>query len=228
MVMAACSTREPVAGLANGSVASSRSSCSSFPSNKLLIDQSVEGIVSPGAKLDVNGNGIFRGALQLPATGAANSTTKGFNSQPFDYFTSVYNGSAVTNQHFRWQAEPVNPGVSTASGKLNLLFASGTATPAETGLSISKSGIITFAKGQTFPAVTGNETVTGNVSASQLISTVATGTPPLKVTSTTEVANLNPSLLGGYPASSFVKLGVYNDSPFPRVSLGTIRPTQSF
>jgi trimeric autotransporter adhesin len=55
--------------------------------------------------------------------------------------------------------------------------------------------------------VTGNETVTGNVSASQLISTVANGTSPLKVTSTTLVPNLNASLLGGLSASAFAKLG---------------------
>lgn len=171
------------------------------------------GNTSPGAKLDVSGGGIFRGVLQLGSTAVANSTTKGFNSQPFDSLASVYNGSAAVYQRFRWQAEPVNPGLSTASGKLNLLFGSGTGTPAETGLSINSGGIISFAKGQTFPTVTGNETVTGNVSASQLISTVATGTAPLKVTSTTEVANLNASLLGGYPASSFALLGHFNSPP---------------
>ncbi|OHA62620.1 MAG: hypothetical protein A2117_01015 [Candidatus Wildermuthbacteria bacterium GWA2_46_15] len=36
----------------------------------------------------------------------------------------------------------------------------------------------------------------------QLISTVATGTAPLAVSSTTAVANLNASLLGGYPVST--------------------------
>src|SRR5215472_18672993 len=108
----------------------------------------------PVAKLDINGSANIRGMLQLPAAGTANSTTKGFNSQPFDYLASVFNGTAAVNQHFRWQAEPVNPGLSTASGKLNLLFASGTGTPGETGLSISSKGLITFATGQTFPTVT--------------------------------------------------------------------------
>jgi hypothetical protein len=45
--------------------------------------------------------------------------------------------------------------------------------------------------------------VAGNVRANTLISTVATGTAPLTVSSTTQVANLNASLLGGLPASSF-------------------------
>src|SRR4029077_18969224 len=95
-------------------------------------------------------------------------------------------------------------------GKLNLLFAPGAATPAETGLSISSNGIVTFASGQTLPTVTGNETVTGNVSAKQLVSTVATGTAPLSVSSRTQVLNLNASLLGGLAASSFATLGANN------------------
>lgn len=45
--------------------------------------------------------------------------------------------------------------------------------------------------------------VSGSTSASRFISTVATGTPPLTVTSSTEVANLNASLLrGGIPGSN--------------------------
>jgi len=115
------------------------------------------------------------------------------------------------NQHFRWQAEPVNPGLSTASGKLNLLFASGTGTPGETGLSISNKGLITFATGQTFPSVTGNETVTGNLTAKELVSTVASGTPPLQVISATQVPNLNASLLGGFGASAFARLAISNE-----------------
>src|SRR5215472_15586901 len=167
----------------------------------------------PVAKLDINGSANVRGTLQLPATGTANATAKGFNSQPFDYLASVFSGTAAVNQHFRWQAEPVNPGLSTASGKLNLLFALGTGTPGETGLSINNKGQITFASGQAFPTVTGNETITGNetvngtVSGSQLISTVANGMPPLKVTSTTLVPNLNASLLGGLSANLFAKIG---------------------
>ncbi len=46
-------------------------------------------------------------------------------------------------------------------------------------------------------------TVIGNVSASRFISTVATGTAPFQVTSTTEVTNLNASLLrGGVPGQN--------------------------
>jgi hypothetical protein len=55
--------------------------------------------------------------------------------------------------------------------------------------------------------LSGSETATGSISGKQLVSTVATGTAPLTVNSTTQVANLNASLLGGLPAGSFATLG---------------------
>ena len=48
-----------------------------------------------------------------------------------------------------------------------------------------------------------NLTVSGTVSATRLISTVATGTAPLTVTSTTVVPNLNVSYLSGFANSDF-------------------------
>jgi hypothetical protein len=128
--------------------------------------------------------------LNLPASGTATST-KGFNSQPLDLAASSFNSSIATAvpQHFRWQTEPVGNNTASPSGKLNLLFAPGAAVPAETGVSISNTGF---------------------VSAKRLISTVATGTAPLTVTSTTQVPNLNASFLGGLASSVFAKLGAPN------------------
>jgi trimeric autotransporter adhesin len=148
------------------------------------------------------------GSLSLPALKAATALA-GANSQPLDLLSSVFSSSthAAVSQHFRWQAEPVGNNTTSPSGKFNLLYAAGTAAPAETGLSISNRGLITFASGQTLPTVTGNETVTGNVSANQLQSNVATGTAPFVVKSTTLVANLNASFLGGLPAGSFATRG---------------------
>jgi hypothetical protein len=104
----------------------------------------------------VTGTGIFRGALSLPATGTANATA-GKNSQPFNFTASSFSSSTLkaVNETFRWQAEPTGNDTATPLGKLNLLFGSGTATPAETGLSISNKGDITFASGQTFPSSVG-------------------------------------------------------------------------
>ena len=59
--------------------------------------------------------------------------------------------------------------------------------------------------------MTGNITDSGNISATgKLISTVATGTAPLSVNSTTQVANLNATFLGGFSSSAFAQPGIQN------------------
>jgi hypothetical protein len=52
--------------------------------------------------------------------------------------------------------------------------------------------------------VAGNVKASGTVSGTQVLSTVSTGTAPLVINSTTQVANLNASMLGGQPASSYL------------------------
>jgi hypothetical protein len=99
------------------------------------------------------------GTLILPATGTATAVA-GFKSRPHNFVASVFNSgtSTAVAQTFQLQAEPAGNDTSTASGTLNLLYGSGTAIPAETGLKISNKGLITFATGQTFPG-TGPGTV---------------------------------------------------------------------
>jgi hypothetical protein len=166
---------------------------------------------TPATALDVNGAETVRGNLTLPAAGTATASA-GKNSQPTTLTASSYNSStkAAVAQNFRWQAEAAGNNSASPVGTLNLLYSSGTGVPAETGLKISSKGLFTFAPGQTFPTVTGNETVTGDLTASELISTVANGTAPLKITSTTQVANLNASLLGGKAASAFAQVAAAN------------------
>lgn len=144
------------------------------------------GNTNPGAKLDVSGGGIVRGVFLLPATGTATAAT-GFNSQPAEFSASAFNSTIATsvNQRFRWLTEPVGNNTASPSGKLNLLYAPGAAVPAETGVSFSNAG---------------------NVTGKRFISTIATGTAPFAVTSTTQVTNLNASLLGGLGPGAFAKL----------------------
>ena len=148
------------------------------------------GNTTPAGKLDVSGGAFIRGTLQLPSTATATAAT-GRNSQPLDMAASAFNSTIATAvaQHFRWQAEPVGNNTPTPTGKLNLLFAPGAAVPAETGVSISNGGIFT---------------------ARRLVSTIATGTAPFSVTSTTQVPNLNASFLGGLAPTAFAKLGSPN------------------
>jgi hypothetical protein len=107
---------------------------------------------TPAAALDVAGTTNLRGSLTLPSIAAATRSV-GQKSQPVDLKASAFNtttGSAVA-ETFQLQAEPVNNGTANASATLNLLFGSGANTPAETGLKISKSGVVSFAPGQNFP-----------------------------------------------------------------------------
>jgi trimeric autotransporter adhesin len=122
------------------------------------------------------------GTLKMPAIGTA-TAAKGFNSQAHDFMASVYNSTskAAVAQTFQLQAEPVNNDKSTASGTLNLLYGSGSATPTETGLNFSNKGIITFASGQTFPG-TGDGTITGVTAGTGLSGGGTSGTVTLKNT----------------------------------------------
>jgi endosialidase-like protein len=121
---------------------------------------------TPASALDVIGGGTIRGTLSLPASATA-TATQGANSQALNLAASAFNSTSSTalNQTFQWQAEPANNDTNAPSGTLNLLFGEGTSKPTETGLSIASNGRITFASGQTFPTVTGNEIVTGNISS---------------------------------------------------------------
>ena len=127
------------------------------------------------------------GKLNLPALGTAKASA-GFNSRPQDFVASVFNSSSATAvpQTFQWQAEPSNNDQSTATGTLNLLYASGTATPAETGLKISSNGLFTFATGQTFP---GTGTIAGVTAGTDLTGGGTRGTVTLNL-DTTKVPQL--------------------------------------
>jgi trimeric autotransporter adhesin len=135
---------------------------------------------TPAATLDVNGGVIARGPLQLPSTGTATASSA-FNSQAMEMTASAFNSSTGTAvpQNFQWQAEAINNDTGTASGTLNLLYATGSNTPTETGLNIGTGGLINFATGQTFPGtVTGITAGTGiSVTGSKASPTVSINVP---------------------------------------------------
>jgi trimeric autotransporter adhesin len=129
------------------------------------------GNTKPAGTLDVSGTAFIRGSLSalagvvVPPTGTA-TTSQGYISNPLDIEASVYNTTVGTaaDYVFQWQAEPVNNDSSNTSATLNLLYGVPGAI-SETGVSVDKKGVFTFASGQTFPG-TGSGTVTS----------VATGT----------------------------------------------------
>jgi hypothetical protein len=124
------------------------------------------GTTTPGATLDVKGTENVEGLLTLPATGAATSSG-GRVSQGQEFVASSFNGptTAAMNETFELRAEPVGNDTASPSATLSLLFGSGTAAPAETGLKIASNGQFTFATGQTFP---GSGTVTSVASGAGL------------------------------------------------------------
>jgi hypothetical protein len=73
-------------------------------------------------------------------------------------------------------------------------------------LNLDTTKVPQLAGGNSF---SGNQSVNGNVSATQLVSNAAQGTAPLQVTSTTLVPNLNSGFLGGFSASAFQPAGSY-------------------
>jgi len=168
------------------------------------------GTTKPASTLDVKGSGTIRGLFSLPAIGTATAGS-GFNSQPIDLASSVFNSgtSTAVTQTFQWQAEPVGNNTSNASSSLNLLFAQGTSKPSETGLNIASNGQITFAKGQTFPG-TGTGTITGVTAGTDLTGGGNSGNVTLSV-DTTKVPQLsgnnsfsgNETVSGSVSANSF-------------------------
>jgi hypothetical protein len=150
------------------------------------------------------------GKLNLPALGAATATA-GKNSQPGDFVASAFNSTSkkAIAQTFQLQAEPAANNTATPSGTLNLLFASGTAVPAETGFKISSKGLITFAAGQTFPG-TGPGTIKG----------VTAGTG-LSGGGTTGVVTLNNTGILGLTAGLGIAIG---SGQTPTVSVNSAVP----
>ncbi len=147
------------------------------------------GTITPAATLDVKGTATVRGNLSLPATGSG-TAAGGKSSQSETFTASAFNSgtSAPVNQNLRWQAEAAANNTASPSGTLNLLYSAGSATPAETGLSIAGNGRITFAAGQTFPG-TGPGTITGVTAGVDLTGGGTSGVVTLRV-DTTKVPQL--------------------------------------
>ena len=139
------------------------------------------GTTTPAATLDVQGAAIFRGALTMIAQSAATAAA-GAKSNPVDLLSASFNSSTSTSigQHFRWQAEAAGNDTASPSGTLNLLYAAGSGTPAETGLLVSSKGLLTFGVGQTFP---GTGTITGLTAGSGLTGGGTSGTVSVGLTS---------------------------------------------
>ncbi len=84
-------------------------------------------------------------------------------------------------------------------------------------MSLSATGGVSAAAG----------TFSGNVTGKQLVSTIATGTAPLAVTSTTQVTHLNANFLGGLTSSALAKLATANSFTANQSITGNLSATGS-
>src|SRR5579862_251673 len=183
------------------------------------------GLTNPLATLDINGITLVRGTLETITKGVA-TPTKGFNSNALDQEASSYNSSAAraVMQHFEWQAEPTGNNTSSPGATLNLLFGTDNNAPAETGLKLSKTGVFTFAPGQTFPGVgditsvtAGTDLTGGGTSGAVTLNLDTTKVPQLAVSNTftaTQHVSGDVDATGNVNASADVtgSLGIFSGS----------------
>ncbi|MFZ0286486.1 MAG: hypothetical protein WAL32_14745, partial [Terriglobales bacterium] len=169
---------------------------------------------SPLFTLDVNGQALVRGLLEMATTNYA-SPTKGYNSQPFNLESSAYNSGTgkYTLNHFQWQAEPTGNNTTTPGATLNLLYGTDPAAPAETGLKLSSAGFFTFAAAQTFPGsgtimgvAAGTDLTGGGTSGNVTLNLDTTKVPQLKAANTftgNQTVNGNLTSTGVVTGSSY-------------------------
>jgi trimeric autotransporter adhesin len=108
------------------------------------------GTTKPSVLLDVNGNSIFRGSVQLAPQSTATAAS-GQPSHSYQWEASTYNSStksAVTTA-FGFRATPQNNNTANATSSLDLYFGPA-GNVSDTGFSFSNTGIVTFVPGQTF------------------------------------------------------------------------------
>ena len=152
----------------------------------------------------------------LPPISTA-TTTQAFGSNPLDFQASVFNTTlgAPATYDFRWQAEPQGNDSSNTGASLNLLYGV-PGDMSETGLSVARNGIITFASGQTFGGA-GGGSITGVTAGKDLTGGGTSGNVTLNL-DTTKVPQLaaantfvgNQSVTGTIAATGTVTAPLFN------------------
>jgi YVTN family beta-propeller protein len=181
------------------------------------------GTTTPAATLDVKGSATLRGTLTMNATGAATAKA-GADSNPLDLLAASYDGSTSTSiaQHFRWLAEAAGNDTASPSGTLNLLYAPGGGTPAETGMSVNSKGLFTFATGQAFP---GAGTITGVTAGAGLSGGGTVGSITLANTGVLAVAGGTGITSSGGNAPTVSLNTGYTDGRYLQLAGGTLSGT---
>ncbi len=215
----ACSTITSNGTAAANQVTLFSSACNIEPSTIVESGGKVGiGTTAPTATLEVKGSTTLLGALKMSAAGTATATA-GANSYPAGFNAAAFNSStsAAISQLFQWEAQPVGNNTATPSASMNLLYAAGSATPANTGFSIAGNGQVTFAPGQTFP---GTSAITGVTAGTGLTGGGVSGNVTLNVSES--VVAYQSDLTAGISAAE-----AYASSNFLPLSGGTVSGTLS-
>jgi hypothetical protein len=184
------------------------------------------GNTSPAGMLDVSGTAVIRGYLtslggEAMAPGGAATPSQAFTSNPFDLKASVYNTALVgpANYIYRWQAEPTGNNSTNTGATLNLLYGV-IGDVAETGLSVAKNGVITFAPGQTFPSLgtvtsvaTGAGLTGGPITKNGTISIPAGGVTNNLLANSSITVNAGSGLSGGGTVGLGGTVTITNSAP---------------
>lgn len=160
----------------------------------------------PTATNTINGLVINAGALSGITTLSLSGAITGATS------TNTINGLVFSSGNATLANLTSSSGTLTttvADGATAVGFVLGTSTTYSTAgaklLSLKNNTVEEFAIDKDGNlTVNGNIVATGTIQGTQLISTVLTGTAPLVVSSTTQVANLNASFIEGYNAATLM------------------------
>jgi len=143
-----------------------------------------------------NGVLITNGGLTMsPVSGATYAA--GVNSPQLELGASAWSSgsSSAVAQRFDWQVLATGNNTPSPSSNLALLYAFGTHTPGATGLSISPTGIVNWAPGQTFPITgTGGGTITGITTTSPLTGSGTSGSVAIGLNESALVTDIAPSI----------------------------------
>jgi hypothetical protein len=171
--------------------------------------------------MEIDPNVPYTNGTSVTITGVEGNSNANINSQVFyvrlatDYPTSgnviLFNTNTLdlANAFIDGDLEYDNPpnaiatsivsgsgGSGVVGGSIySIQYSDGTNFDGDTDLTWNFNTLVLTVNGNTN---VGNLNTSGTVTASRLVSNITTGTPPLSVTSTTKVTNLNADLVDGY------------------------------
>ena len=179
-------------------------------SNSFVGSEFITGSLSASLLTTAGGGLLSNGAVTVEPKTAATAAAA-VNSPLLEVGASAYSSTttAAVPQNFAWQTVATGNNTASPAANLALLYGSGTAAPAATGLSIAPNGAINFSPSQTFPITgTGGGTITAITTASPLTGGGTSGAVALGLNTGALESTLNtvyPRLAFGNIFSSYLE-----------------------